>query len=162
MVRSLIKATGLCAALATGSAFAQVATIAQPGNIVGTFQGQNWVNTLAAPTTLYTVPTGKSARITDLIVWGGDIAAGRTCSIVLYCSNASGSNLIYVMADAGKSTLYNFNNGLSCKAPGKFVSYSYNNSVYTSATGCGDGGGGSNTPWLILRGFLYTNPVSPQ
>jgi hypothetical protein len=46
--------------------------------------------------------------------------------------------------------------GLACGANGVLTSYTYQNATYTSATGCGDGG--SNSPWLTLRGYLFTVP----
>jgi hypothetical protein len=143
-------------ALVCSTSNAQNSVITQPGTVVGSLTGQNWISNSA--TTLYTVPAGKTARVTDVIVWGGDVAPGRTCSIALYCDTSSGSNLVYFMADAGKSTLYPFNNGIACGAGGNIQAYYYNNATYTVANGCGNGGGGNNTPWVIVRGYLYTVP----
>ncbi|WP_028312578.1 hypothetical protein [Derxia gummosa] len=152
MIRRTLLAAGL--ALATGLTQAQNVTINQNAAVLGNFTAQNWLSN--SPLALYTVPAGVTARITDVTVWGGEIAAGRTCSIVLYCSASSGTDLTYFMADAGKSTLYNFNSGLTCKAGAKFFAYYYAPTTYSAESQrCANGGQGQNTPWLILRGVLY-------
>ena len=145
--------------VSSAGAHAQVSVLTQPGTVVGSLSAQNWVGPSTSLTTLYTVPAGKTARVTDVMIWGGDIAAGHACSITLYCDTSAETNLVYFMAEAGKSTLYPFNNGIACGAGGNIVAYYYQNSANTAAgTTCGSGGAGNNTPWVMLRGYLYTVP----
>lgn len=161
MKRYFKHAPALLASIATfvlsASAHAQVSVLTQPGTVVGSLSAQNWID--SSPTTLYSVPTGKTARVTDVVIWGGDIAAGHACSVVLYCDTSAGTNLVYFMTEAGKSNLYPFNNGIACGAGGNIVAYYYQNVPNSTAgTTCGNGGNGNNTPWVIVRGYLYTVP----
>ncbi|WP_237151587.1 hypothetical protein [Oryzibacter oryziterrae] len=120
--------------------------------MVGYFSGQNYVGTLANPTTLYTVPAKTTVYLDDVTVWGGAISPGRTCMIALYCSNAVSANLNYYVAQAGKSDLYSQSAPLICKAGGKITAYTYTNNNYDSSVGCDDS---TNHPWLIVRGRSY-------
>jgi len=136
-------ALAIATTLFTSHALAQLSVIQQPGTVLGSFTG--YADSLGAGyTTVYTVPAGKYARLTDVI------ATSRSSSTLCYFNIQSNSALhtVEIIVPPQSTIHLPFNNGPAF-APGEAIVMSRSNRI---AAQCDE--------YLIftVRGYLFTVP----
>lgn len=130
------------------AAAASTAVVSPP---TATVVGVVSVQAYSSPTdsSLYVIPAGQTARLNQVIVWGGSLAAGKICGIFVYCSTTGTGGPLYLMPDPGKSTTHTLTPELQCKGPAQIRSYTFKAPAYVN--GCD---GGLSRPFLEIRGTL--------
>lgn len=139
-----------CGSVASVLAYAQVSVLVQPGTVTGSFHAADFAGNASA-NVLLTVPSGRTARITDVLMHSSLVQLGRRCLVRVSC----GSQQLFFMGEGGTSLHTPLNNGLGCTA-GSTVEASF-----FSAAGSGipaDQHGGSDAPFVTVRGYYVTVP----
>jgi len=151
MKKKVLIGAGLCAALLAGPAAAQVSVISQPGTIVGSLSAFARLTGYSPATPLYTVPSGKTARVTDIFINTSSFTSSSACNVAIYCSTSTATNSLVFLVQELATAHYPLNNGLACGAGGTITAYSQGN---TDAVACYM----NQQPSVTLRGYLYTVP----
>lgn len=139
------------AALATcltslAPAFAQNSVLVQPGTVTGSFSAR--VTVTGKDTQVLKVPSGRVARITDIIFGGGRSSPGLQCWVEVTCG---GTSSIDVTVQGGQFHHLALNNGLGCSSGAQITAHWYQDTI-PSGEYC------NAAPYIVIRGYYFTVP----